>query len=232
MNITTPNQVGPVDSSPCWKTIGVWSKSSHRCERLKEVDHCRNCQTYKESGRDLLERDLPETYVKDWTKVLAVKKEEEILGTISIVICKIEKELIAFPTSLFEEVMDTAHIHTIPHRNNPALIGIINIHGEAQLCVSLGELLGMKDTRISDIKAIKSHKKLMMVMSHEERKWVFPVDSIIGVFRIHPHEYSNVPSTVKKSKTTFTKEVFEFNGDPIAFLDHELLFYNLSRRVK
>ncbi len=219
----------------CWKRIGVWGQAERlTCPLLEQVIHCRNCEVYTQAGRQLLERDLPQEYRNEWTSVLAQKKEEEPPGTLSVVIFRIEREWLAISTHLFEEIISADQIqsllHRIPHRKNPVLLGLINLHGEIWLCVSLGELLGLEP--LTDQENPANVSKRMMVMNSDNGRWVFPVHEIYGISRIHASTFQNVPVTVAKARSTFTKGIFEWQGKRIAFLDEELLLYSLTRSVK
>ena len=219
----------------CWKRIGVWGEEERlSCPELVRVIHCRNCEVFTQAGRTLLERDLPKDYKHEWTEVLASKKEEELLGTISVVIFRLEREWLALSTQLFEEIIDVGQVqnllHTIPHRKNPVLMGVINVHGEIWLCVSLKDLLKLESVcQQEDRNALY---KRMMVIQGEGEQWVFPVDEIQGIYRVHPKIFQNVPVTVAKAKTTFTKEIFEWKQHQVALLDEERILYSLARSVK
>ncbi len=225
----------PVDN--CWKVIGVWGQEQRlTCPELERVIHCRNCEVFTQAGRKLLERDLPREYTHEWTDVLAQKKEEELLGTISVVIFRIEGEWLALSTQLFEEIIDVEHVksllHSIPHRKNPVLMGILNVHGEIWPCVSFKALLGLEqDTDTAKPKDTHTSKR-MIVIHGDDGRWVFPVDEIHGIYRVHPSSFKNVPVTVSKAKTTFTKEIFHWDDKRVALLDSELLLYNVTRSVK
>ncbi len=219
----------------CWKYIGVWGDDKRlTCPELERVIHCRNCEIYTQAGRTLLERELPEEYKKDWTEVLALKKEEELVGTISVVIFRIEGEWLALSTYIFEEIIDVEHVqsllHRIPHRRNSVLMGVINVHGAIWLCVSLKGLLGLENG--SSTEENRSAYKRMMVIQKSGERWVFPVDEVHGICRVHPKTFQNVPVTVSKSKTTFTKGIFQWKDMQVAFLDDERLLYDLTRSVK
>ena len=93
--------------SRCWKTIGVWGSEKPRCPKLEEVIHCRNCDQFTQAGRNLLERELPEEYQSEWGQIFAVKKIDAPVGTVALVIFRIEEESIVgavLPnlTNLFE----------------------------------------------------------------------------------------------------------------------------------
>lgn len=216
----------------CWKRIGVWGREQPRCKLLEETIHCRNCDVFSRAGRKLLERELSPEYMEEWTEIMAAKKEDDLPGTISVVIFRIEEEWIALRTQLFVEIVDPdrLHSHILPHRRNPVLMGIINVHGDIQLCVSLKDLLGIEDN-ISEKEERKIYKR-MMVISGGSHKWVFPVNEIHGIHRIHPSMFKNVPVTVAKAQSSFTRNIFKWKKKHVAFLDDELLLYSLTRSAQ
>ncbi len=217
----------------CWKRIGVWGKETPRCPELKRVIHCRNCELFTQAGRNLLERDLPDRYEDEWGQVLLEKKVEEPTGTFPVVTFRIETEWLALPAQFFAEIIDTVHIHTIPHRKKQVLKGVVNVHGEIQVCVSLGHLIGLEEEEVKEKKekADRPHER-MMVVSKDGDQWVFPVEEIHGIHHVHPGLFQNVPVTVAKSKSTFTKGIFNWEDKHVALLDDELLFYSLKRSIQ
>jgi chemotaxis-related protein WspD len=216
----------------CWKRIGVWGNEKPPCPLLDEVIHCRNCEVFTRSGRNLLEREVTEDYRREWTDIMVQKKSHEEPGTISVVIFKIEKEWLALKTRIFAEVVDPGRIlhHTIPHRKNPVLKGIFNVHGDMQLCVSLKELLGIEKDPDKIIR--RQDYRRMMVINGDGGQWVFPVDEIVGIHRIHPKMFENVPVTVAKAQSTYTKGMFYWKDKHVAFLDEELMLYSLTRSIQ
>ncbi len=212
----------------CWKRTGVWGDERPRCLELDRVIHCRNCNVYIQAGRSLLQQDLPETYREECTEVLADKKEIEHIGTISVVIFKIAAEWFALPTRIFAEVIEPVPVHSVPHRKNSVLIGIINMHGEIQLCVSLKALFELEKEETDESRGCRR----MLVINRDGEKWVFPVHHIHGVHRLNPGMLQNVPVTVSKAKSTFTKAIFHWDGRQVSLLDEELLIYRLTRSVQ
>ncbi len=63
----------PSNSQSCWNTIGV--KGDRTCPELTSVIHCRNCATYSQGGRQLLDREPPSGYQQEWTRLLAETTE-------------------------------------------------------------------------------------------------------------------------------------------------------------
>ncbi len=214
----------------CWKRIGVWGQEQPRCLRLPKVIHCRNCEVFTRAGRNLLERPLPPNYETEWAQVFAEKKKEEVPGTLSVLIFCLAEQWFALPAQLLEEVITPQPIHSIPHRHNPVLIGLINVHGEIRLCVSLKDLLGLAES--APVTGERKPYKRMIVINKQDHRLVFPVHEIHGIQRVHPQAFENVPVTVAKAKTTFTKQLFTWEHTSVALLDDELLFYKLTRSVQ
>lgn len=245
----------PADAAThCWKTIGVFSRGRGTCEVLDRVIHCRNCPVFTQAGRALLERDLPPGYLEEAAEALAAEKVEEAPGTESLVIFRIEREWLALPTRLLAEVVDPEKFHSLPHRKNPVLLGVVNVHGDIQLCVSLKALLEIEDAPAlrrdgaASFRApvrkgpagIPSHRR-MMVVGDPGNQWVFPVDEILGIDRVHPSLYRRTPVTVAKAGSAYTRAIFTWRLKKkgggterlnVAKLDADLILYSLRRNVE
>ncbi len=215
----------------CWKRIGVWGNESPRCPKLEEVIHCRNCEVYTQAGRNLLERALPDQYKDEWGNILVKKKGKEPVGTVAVVVFRVEGEWMALPAALFAEIIEDVSIHTLPHRKTPILLGLVNVHGEIQLCVSLQHLMELEDAPDKRGTGEKTKRRLMVVSKNGEQ-WVFPVNEIHGIHHFNPSLLQNVPATIAKSKSTFTEGIFKWEKQHVALLDHELLFYSLKRSLQ
>ncbi len=220
-------------SRDCWQRIGVWSHDKN-CPVLAEVIHCRNCDMFIRAGRNLLDRDLPDGYLDEWAGIMASEKAEELFQTLSLIIFRIEGEWLALRTQALAEVIDPRRLkeHSLPHRRNKVLKGVINVRGEVQLCVSLKEQLGIERQAEKKPEANGKTYGRMIVMNSEDGRWVFPVDEVLGIYRVHPTSFQNVPVTVAKAQSTFTKGIFKWRDKHVAFLDDELLIYSLTRSVQ
>jgi chemotaxis-related protein WspD len=215
----------------CWKRIGVWGNEEPKCPKLEEVIHCRNCDVFTQAGRNLLERALREEYKDEWGSILIKKKGKEPVGAIAVVVFRIESEWMAIAAGLFAEIIDDVNIHTLPHRKTPILLGLVNVHGEIQLCVSLKHLMNLEDAPRKKSGEEKAKKRLMVV-SKDGEQWVFPVNEIHGIHHFNPSFLENVPVTIAKCKSTFTKGIFKWEKKHVALLDDELLLYNLKRSLQ
>ena len=220
-------------TNDCWNQIGVGGDRA--CPELKTFIHCRNCPVYSAAGRSLLEREVPQGYLDEWTHLLrstvGVTNRVAPIGTISVGIFRLEGEWLALSAKTIKEVTQNCLIRTLPHRSNNILLGLVNIRGEIQLCISLKAFLGLDtpDTNNQHLSPVVYER--MVVVERDENRWVFPVDEISGIHRIQPNELGNVPSTVSKVSDTYTKGVIDWQDQSVSYLDDELLFFALSRKV-
>jgi len=222
----------------CWNRIGVMGDRT--CGELKRVIHCRNCEVYSAAGRSLLERTAPTDYLQEWTDVLADNASlntgigegtlVRAADTISVIIFRLGNERLALPVSILQEVTPPCNLHTVPHRSDDLFLGILNIRGETLLCTSLSHLLGLESIAEPDSTSLTSTRRLI-VAGRNQNKWVFPVDEIHGIYRFHLDEFKEAPVVIAKAAETYTKGVVTWQNKKVNFLDCELLFYTLNRKI-
>ncbi|GAB4343275.1 MAG: chemotaxis protein CheW [Desulfobulbaceae bacterium] len=228
----TKKENGQLVIDDCWKRKGVWSESREKCPELVQVIHCRNCPVYSAAGRRLLDRELPEDYIEEWTGSLArikVEKEEDVN---SAFVFRAGGEWLALPASLIQEVVDMGVIHSLPHRNSAILRGVVNIRGKLELCFSIGAILGIERYVREKEKGEKyvSPSRLIVAERDGERV-VFPVSEIYGFFRYAEGMLQQLPVTVSGSKAAFTKGVLSVENFDVGLLDDAVLYDAFKRNM-
>ena len=213
----------------CWNRIGVRGDSS--CPELKKHVHCRNCPVYSAAAIDMLDRELPAATLARWTGHVAQEKWVEELDTHSVVVFRLGDEWLALPTASFKEVAGLRAIHTLPHLRNGVVLGMANIRGELLVCVSLQQVLGIEAAAPVHGEPQRALEQRLLVMQHQGLRLVGPVDEVYGIQRFHPRELKDVPATVAKAKSTYTRALLMWQGKSVGLLDEELLFYTLNRSL-
>ena len=127
----------------CWRNVGVMGDGS--CPRLDAAVHCRNCPIFAEAGQRLFEREPPAEYIDERTILLSKEAEDEFTDSEAVIVFRIREEWLALDVNTIVEVAKPRTIHRVPHRPDQLLLGIVNIRGELQLCVSLRRLLRIAD---------------------------------------------------------------------------------------
>jgi len=211
----------------CWNKIGVHGDNS--CTELSKHSHCRNCPVYSAAGAELLNRELPAQYRQDWTEHFSREKTRAVPGKLSAVIFRIGLEWLALPTRAFQEVAEYRAIHTLPHRRNGLVLGLINFRGELLVCVSLSRLLGLERESIRE-KPCKVYDRLVIAEWHGTLL-TFPVHEVHGVHRYNPEDVQESPATVAMACTTFTRGILNWKDKKVGCLDEESLFSTLNRSL-
>ncbi|MBK1987935.1 chemotaxis protein CheW [Sphaerospermopsis aphanizomenoides BCCUSP55] len=228
----------------CWNIIGI--TGDRTCSELSNFIHCRNCPVYSSAGRNLLERSIPKNYQHEWTQFFAEAKveagnklvhfqtESEILPTtesLTVAIFRLQKEWLALPAQVLKETISPTLIHTIPHRSNEILKGLVNIRGELQLCISLSHLLHLEAAETVPESLSPIVYSRMVVIEKSGNTWVFPVDEFYGLHRFHNDELRYPPHSATSVHHTYTKGFFHWQSRSLSYIDDQLLFMSLQRKV-
>jgi len=217
----------------CWNRIGVSGDRS--CPELNSVIHCRNCPVFAAAARTFFDRPAPEGYLADWTRWLAGSDgltpcgEEKGVGQddsdeplaqregVGVLIFRLGGEWLAFRTRAVAEVTTARPVHRVPHRSNRMFIGLVNLQGQAQLCVSLHGLLG--------VDAPASLPRLVVLRDRDRAEtWAFGADEVLGVQRVPRGQWRSVPSTLINPAVGFSQAVLSWNGRSIGLLDEQRVF--------
>jgi chemotaxis-related protein WspD len=225
---------GPRGRAPgdgdCWNLIGVAGDRS--CTELAEFVHCRNCPVFTAAARTFFDRPAPEGYLADWSRWLGARdgaapkgagndeKQDEIHSRdqrTSVLIFRLGEEWLAFHAQTIAEVTTPRPVHRVPHRSNQILVGLVNLQGQAQLCVSLHGLLGAT--------APASSNRLIVLFDRGRGEtWAFPADEVMGVHSVPRGQWSGVPSTLANPSVAFSQAVLSWKGRSVGLLDHERVF--------
>ncbi len=214
----------------CWNRIGVWARDAKNCPRLAEVVHCQNCEVYADAGKQLLDREVPLEYRRQWTDNLRQHKDDDAHPEESAFVFRLGDEWFALPTEVLSEVTEIRGIHRVPHNHSKVLRGLVNIRGELQLCVSLGFLFGLEKSEIPPPSGRKIHQRIVVIERDGER-YVFPVSEVSAVHRFAKEDVWEPPSNITNESGTFLTGVLRVGSINTGLLDPDLLFNALRSRL-
>ena len=226
-----PHPDKPATTDDCWNRIGVMGDGS--CPELKDAVHCRNCPVFMRAGQRLFEREPPAQYVEEQTRQLAEQTAAEATDTVAVLILRIGQEWLAMDVAVVAEVADPRTVHRIPHRSSQLLMGLVNIRGELQLCISLPTLLGIETVEHRPGKENRgaSATSRLVVVEYHRQTWVFPVDEVAGIHRVGVDKLGNVPATVAIGPKRFSRAVFAWEGRKVGYLAEDRLFQTLEGSI-
>lgn len=177
----------------------------------------------------LLERDIPEESLREWTEHVAAEQKTADVGTKSIVIFRLGTEWFALSTAVFQEVAEGGTIHRVPHRRTGILNGLVNVRGDLLLCIALDALLGLQAAQEGNPAREAKRTGRLMVCSREGERFAFPVSEVAGTHRYFPKSLKEVPATLAKATATFTTGVLPWEDKTVGCLDDQLLFFAVNR---
>ncbi len=207
----------------CWNSVGVWAHAVTRCERLKEVVHCRNCAVFVDAGKQIFERALPSGYQQENLTILAGADTVTHQDCVSIIVFRLGSEYFSLPANVFETVTESRPVHRLPHVNNPYVKGVVNISGKVCLCHSLLAVLAVDAGGDAYGENDRQAYKRLIVVKFGEGRYVFPVDEVKGMARYRPVQLTSAPATVNDTIRPLIRGIFQDEGERIAVLNTDEL---------
>ncbi len=217
--------LAPIETTPtrpsgavqdCWNRIGVRGDKS--CPELARHAHCRNCPTYSATAASLLDRDLRGQTDDDWKRDFAAAAPVEQRRTRSAMLVRVGPEWFALPMLALDQVIERRAIHSLPHRRNAALLGLVNVRGQLLICVSLARLLGATEDA-----AVETSGQRMVVTRGAGGRVVFPVDEVQHNCRFHEGDLLATPATTRRALASFTTGLIKADKGLAALLDGDKL---------
>jgi len=216
----------PAPLADCWNRIGV--QGDQTCRELAQHSHCHNCPTYSRAAAQFLDRPLPADYRRDWTTHFAPEKHIATPAKTSVVIFRLANEWLALPTHTFQEIAERRPMHTLPHRQHTAVLGIVNIRGELLICAALHRLLGL-EAPAGTTRAVTFER--LLVAEWNGHRIAFPVDEVHGVHRFHNADLRDPPALHTRSGLHCAAGIFPWRQHTVGLLDADLLAATLNRKL-
>lgn len=181
----------------------------------------------------LLDREPPEGYIREWSERIARETDTGETLTKSALIFRIGAEWLALPPAIFQEVARQCPAHSLPHRPDGVVLGIVSVRGELVICVSLGAVLGLGGIQPASTRGASGRREYnrLLVAHRNGNRLAFPVDEVHGVVRYQPGELQSLPSTLSENGSRHTTALLPWQGRTVGCLDDELLFYTLNRSL-
>ncbi|APR35146.1 chemotaxis protein CheW [Paraburkholderia sp. SOS3] len=250
----------------CWNRIGT--RGDQSCPALAEWTRCLNCPVFERAAARLLDRPVSDA-VGGLAGVQRVARLAQPAGvpaevatasgsgdlvagasaqsskTDSVVVFRVADEWLALPTEALKQIEDLRPVHSLPHRRNRAVLGLVNVRGALTVVVSLGELLRLDRTagaalasqpgadEASTLRAPRSGRYArMLVVAHDCEPVVFPVDEVHGVVRYAAGALKPVPDTLTRSSAAHTAGVLAWQGKTVGVLDAARVFASLTQSLQ
>jgi chemotaxis-related protein WspD len=208
----------------CWNSIGV--KGDRTCPKLVDAIHCHNCDVFAAAARAFLDRPAPVEYVGEVSTALSRSVDAKPTEAVSAVVFEVGDQLFAIDTKAVVEVTSPRTPHRIGHRSGRVFAGIVNIHGQLELCCSLAGLL-----QIDAAGSVQPGARMLLV-EHGGLRWSFEVGGVHGVHRFESSEVSPAPATLQHETTSYVQAVLHFGERRAGHLDLDRTFRALETSVR
>jgi chemotaxis-related protein WspD len=220
----------------CWNRIGV--RGDRSCAELVCHIHCRNCPVFSAAARTLLDVPAPAGLRQIATEHFARPAQAEpghVAGADmqSAIVFRLRAEWYAIRTTVFQEIADLRPIHSLPHRRNAAVLGVVNVRGGLLVCISLAAILGAtaQPEVIPTQSARRAAVPRLLVARGASGAVVFPVDEVQGMERFRARELKDVPATVAQAQANYTRALLPLGDRTVGLLDEQRLFYTVERAL-
>ena len=220
----------------CWNRIGV--RGDRSCAELRSHIHCRNCPVFSAAARTLLDVPAPAGSRQNATEHFARPAQAEpghVAGADmeSVIVFRLRAEWYAIRPAVCLEITDLRPIHSLPHRRNAAVLGVVNVRGGLLVCISLAVILGAaaQPEAIPTQSPRRTGVPRLLVARGAAGAVVFPVDEVQGMERFRTRELKEVPATVAQAQATYTRALLSLSDRTVGLLDEQRLFYTVERAL-
>jgi chemotaxis-related protein WspD len=219
----------PIQIDDCWNRIGVSGDQS--CARLEQAVHCRNCDVYSDAAQRNLQRPVGDGYREQWAAHFRQPAAREAASDQSALVFRIGREWLALPTATIASVAPLAISHKLPHRPNPALLGIVSVGGKLTPSMSLGALLGVDEHEAPATLGRHVFARLL-VMQWEGQSFALPVADLHGIARYPQASLAAPAATINKGLDRFLTGVLALGELRVGILDAALVGHQLTRLLR
>ncbi|MBR8310681.1 chemotaxis protein CheW [Burkholderia cenocepacia] len=221
-----------LDVDDCWNRIGT--RGDRSCERLNDCLRCLNCPVYASNAAKLLERPLDVAEMTDVTRRMSAfgtahASDDDDVARHAALAFRVADEWLALPIGVLREIAGTRPIHSLPHRRNSAVRGVVNIRGTLRIAISIGALLGLDAGKAG---SDDGRFTRLLVAAHQGEPVVFPVDEVEGVLRFGASDWVPVPATVGRASAGLSRGVLSWRGKSVGLLDDDRLFDAVTRSMR
>jgi chemotaxis-related protein WspD len=223
--VTEPAQKLPMVDE-CWTRIGV--RGDRSCPELRAVEHCHNCRTFARAAEVLLDRPIDAGYLEERARFVAEPMARGREVVLSAVVFEVGGEVYALEGKAIVEVTEAKELHRVPRRTNAIFQGLVNVHGQLELCFSLSGLLGLKAAR----QEATGGARRVIVVELDGRRAVLLVDRVLGAQRFEKSAFREVPTTSARRRLPFVRDVLVEGESRIGRLDVESLRAGLEESLR
>ncbi|ALN91425.1 chemotaxis protein CheW [Lysobacter gummosus] len=179
----------------------------------------------------LLGRASEDEELQQAARHIATRADDLRALTGSVFVFRLGGEWLGLPAWMVDEVIEPRPIHSLPHRREGLVRGLVNVRGQLTVCVALESLLQLDLSRPAPERGRNLLSKRLVVLSAREQRLAFESDEVHGSHRYDPTGVGNVPGTVALSDSPFSTGVVAVGERNAGLLDGDLVLSAINRRL-
>lgn len=172
------------------------------------------------------------------TGEVAAKADDLRALTRSLFVFRLGGEWLGLPAAIVDEVLEPRPIHSLPHRREGLVRGLVNVRGQLTVCVALESLLQIDAARTDPERSSASAPNVasvlgrrLVVLSLQDQRLAFESDEVHGAHRYDPALVGEVPGTVALASAAFSTGVLAMERRSVGLLDDGLMLSAINRRL-
>lgn len=192
-----------------------------------------------DSASRLLDRPLPASYREDWARHFARPAEAEDAEAMSagegeaagrrVFLFRLGAEWFALPAGLIDEVTEPRRVHSLPHRRDALVRGIVNVRGELLVCIALAGLIGA--AAAEGARGGGRAFARLVVIGAGTRRVAFEADEVHGLHVHGAGDLRPVPASVGKATDALATAVIGWEERAVGRLDGAALMAAIDRSL-
>jgi len=175
----------------------------------------------KNLRRDLLNRDIPPSFIEENTEKYSRQFDKEASEKHSYVVFKLGNLWLALDTKYLFQTFDEKYIHTIPHRSDGFLLGLVNVNGNLELAFDLKKII--------DVGRGEPIVRRMLEVGNGKLKFVFSTDDIAGIVNVSTDKIEELPDEI--ARDSFFKARFFEHNTQVMIIDDEAFFRFIEKKL-
>jgi chemotaxis-related protein WspD len=211
----------------CWASIGVLG-GDRSCPLLKECAHCRECEVIAVAADDLLTR-VPAAGDNGGAAggLPAISSRAAPADShMPVITFEVGGQDLALEVSRVVEVGAERPIRRVPHRIGLAFLGLVNVQGRLEPCLSLPAVLGLPE-RAEEAGV----ERRLIVIGDETRRCSFLAHRV-ALKEADPELVADPPVTVSAALDTHVRGILRLGGRLWSWLDADRLLTTLEARLR
>jgi chemotaxis-related protein WspD len=170
----------------------------------------------------LLDRPIPEGYLEELTKRVAMPKAGKEQNSDSVLIFRIGKEWLSVSSRFVDEMTESGPIHRLPQHRSRTVMGVANVRGQLVICISLAEFLHINTDE-------NAKYRRMIVLRDGTLRLSVPVHEVAGTQRYYARDVQEITSTHASSR--YSTVILPWNNLRVSCLDTASLLAALRKSL-